>query len=80
MKNGKILRREQIEPKGEPSNPLTDVELNDKFLGLVKMVKGNEDLGTKLSDDLINLEKQESIKNLMLSLKVQDMPPTLAVV
>ena len=47
---------------------------------LVKMVKGNEDLGTKLSDDLINLEKQESIKNLMLSLKVQDMPPTLAVV
>jgi 2-methylcitrate dehydratase PrpD len=79
LKNGKTLRREQIEPKGEPSNPLTEDELKDKFLGLVKMVNGTENLGMKLSDELMNLENQESIKAIISSLKAQDKIPSLAV-
>jgi 2-methylcitrate dehydratase PrpD len=78
LKNGKVLRREQPEPKGEPSNPLTDQELTDKFTGLVQMVKGSQDLGAQLSDALMNLEIQPSIQDMIASLKISDKLPELA--
>jgi 2-methylcitrate dehydratase PrpD len=78
LKNGKVLRREQPEPKGEPANPLTEQELSDKFTGLVKMVKGAHDLGPGLSETLMNLEKQASVKEIIASLKAQDETPVLA--
>lgn len=78
LKNGKVLRREQPEPKGEPSNPLTDQELTDKFTGLVKMLKGSQDLGAQLSDALMNLEIQSSIHDMIASLKISDKLPELA--
>jgi 2-methylcitrate dehydratase PrpD len=78
LKNGKVLRREQPEPKGEPSNPLTDQELTDKFRGLVQMVKGSQDLGVRLSDALMNLEIQPSIQDMIASLKISDKLPELA--
>jgi hypothetical protein len=78
LKNGKVLRREQPEPKGEPANPLTDQELSDKFTGLVKMVKGAGNLGPALSEALMNLENQVSVKEIIASLKAQDETPELA--
>jgi 2-methylcitrate dehydratase PrpD len=78
LKNGKVLRREQPEPKGEPANPLTDQELSDKFTGLVKMVKGAQNLGPALSEKLMNLENQASVKEIITSLKAQDETPVLA--
>ena len=78
LKNGKVLRREQPEPKGEPANPLTEEELSDKFTGLVKMVKGAQNLGPSLSETLMNLEKQASVEEIIASLKAQDDTPVLA--
>lgn len=78
LKNGKVLRREQPEPKGEPANPLTEQELSDKFTGLVKMVKGAQNLGPTLSETLMNLENQASVKEIIASLKAQDETPVLA--
>jgi 2-methylcitrate dehydratase PrpD len=78
LKNGKTLRREQSEPKGEPSNPLTEDELKSKFLGLVKMLKGTENLGVTLSEDLMNLETQNSVRSIISTLKAQNQLPTLA--
>ena len=78
LKNGKVLRREQPEPKGEPANPLTEQELSDKFTGLVKMVKGAQNLGPTLSEKLMNLENQASVSEIITSLKAQDETPVLA--
>ncbi|MBU3631460.1 MmgE/PrpD family protein [Polynucleobacter sp. AP-Melu-500A-A1] len=78
LKDGRVLRREQPEPKGEPANPLTDQELSDKFTGLVKMVKGAGNLGPALSEKLMNLENQASVKEIIASLKAQDEIPVLA--
>lgn len=78
LKNGKVLRREQPEPKGEPANPLTEQELSDKFTGLVKMVKGAQNLGPALSEKLMNLENQASVSEIITSLKAQDETPLLA--
>jgi len=78
LKNGKILRREQSEPKGEPSNPLTEQELDDKFSGLVKMLSGTQKWAPSLSETLMNLEKQSSIRDIISGLKVQDDSPVLA--
>ena len=78
LKNGKILRREQPEPKGEPSNPLTEQELDDKFSGLVKMLSGTQKWAPSLSETLMNLEKQSSIRDIISGLRVHDASPVLA--
>lgn len=78
LKNGKILRREQPEPKGEPSNPLTDQELTDKFTGLVRMLNGAQGWVPSLSDALMSLENQPSIQEMISGLKISDKLPVLA--
>lgn len=77
LKNGKKLKREQPEPKGEPSNPLTDKELEDKFTGLVKMVRTSKDFGDGLSSTLMNLEQESSVANTLKQLHAQDEVPAL---
>ena len=71
------MRREQQEPKGEPANPLTENELSDKFIGLVKMVRASSNIGPALSEVLMNLEKQASVKDILSGLKAQDELPVL---
>lgn len=78
LKNGEILRREQPEPKGEPSNPLTDQELTDKFTGLVRMLNGAQEWIPSLSDSLMSLENQPSIQEMISGLKISDKLPGLA--
>jgi 2-methylcitrate dehydratase PrpD len=77
LKNGKILRREQPEPKGEPSNPLTDQELADKFLGLVKMVRGTKQIGSSLSDAVMSMETLDSVNSIISGFKAQNENPIL---
>lgn len=77
LKNGKTLRREQPEPKGEPSNPLTEQELADKFTGLVKMVRTSADFGKELSTTLMNLEKEPLVEGAISKLHAQDAVPVL---
>lgn len=77
MKDGKVLRREQPAPKGEPSNPLTDTELADKFIGLVKMVRISGDLGPEISGTLMSLEKEKSVQKFLRKLQAKDEVPAL---
>lgn len=77
LKNGKTLRREQPEPKGEPGNPLTEQELADKFTGLVKMVKTSTDFGGEISATLMNLEKESSVEATLRKLRAEDEIPAL---
>jgi 2-methylcitrate dehydratase PrpD len=78
LKNGRKLRREQAEPKGEPNNPLTDEELADKFIGLVKMVRSDKDISTELSTTLMALEKLDAVSVILQQLKTRDGTPVLA--
>ena len=77
LKNGKTVRREQPEPKGEPSNPLPEQELSDKFTGLVKMVRTATDFGNELAVSLMNLENEPSVDNTLKRLHAQDETPAL---
>lgn len=77
LKNGKVLRRDQAEPKGEPSNPLTEQELADKFIGLVNMVETPTTIGADLSKRLMNLENERAIADLIGPLKAASQVPEL---
>jgi len=77
LKDGRVLRHDQPEPKGEPNNPLTDQELADKFNGLVDMVQTSSGLDAALSDRLMNLENETSIADLIGLLKAADNTPEL---
>jgi len=77
LKNGKVLRRDQEEPKGEPGNPLTDQELSDKFRGLVAMVETAPGIDASLSDVLMKLEDQADVNSIIATLKVAGEKPEL---
>jgi 2-methylcitrate dehydratase PrpD len=77
LKDGKTLRRQQPEPKGEPTNPLTEQELSDKFTGLVKMVRTPTDFGGELSSTLMRLEQEPEVANLVRKLRATDEVPAL---
>lgn len=77
LKNGKTLRREQEEPKGEPSNPLTDAELAEKFTGLVKLVSTSSDIADELATTLMALDEQSSVADILSILKAKDEMPAL---
>ncbi|MES2183409.1 MAG: MmgE/PrpD family protein [Pseudomonadota bacterium] len=77
LKNGKTVRREQPEPKGEPTNPLTEQELSDKFTGLVKLVRTSTDFGKELAESLMHLENETSVANTIRKLHAKDDVPVL---
>ncbi|NGM89087.1 MmgE/PrpD family protein [Parapusillimonas sp. SGNA-6] len=77
LKDGRVLHRDQAEPKGEPGNPLTEKELADKFNGLVSMVQTSSSLSADLSDRLMNLENEASIAELISPLKAASQTPQL---
>ena len=43
LKDGRTLKRRQEEPRGEPVNPLSDEELERKFLSMVGMALPDDD-------------------------------------
>jgi 2-methylcitrate dehydratase PrpD len=57
LKNGKVVTRSSIEPKGEPTNPLTPDELETKFLAMTTMVI-DEKQARRISELMMSLEKQ----------------------
>ncbi len=79
LKNGKVVRREQEEPKGEPNNPLTDKELAGKFAGLVNMVEMAPNVESSLSDVLMKLEDQPRVDQIIATLKGTSENPVLRV-
>lgn len=77
LKNGKVVKHEQPEPKGEPGNPLTDKELTDKFTGLVNMVEIKSGVDKDLSDVLMKLEDQPKVDKIIATLKGAGQDPVL---
>lgn len=57
LKNGKLVSRSSLEPKGEPTNPLTGDELEAKFLAMTTMVV-EEKQARRISDLVMALETQ----------------------
>lgn len=77
LKDGRVLRHDQPEPKGEPTNPLTHEEMTAKFEGLVSMVKTTGDISADLSTRLMKLEDESSVADLIGTLKAADETPAL---
>jgi 2-methylcitrate dehydratase PrpD len=57
LKDGRTLERRSEEPRGEPTNPLTDEEMERKFLGMATMAI-DDDRAAALSRRLMALESE----------------------
>ena len=62
--DGRELTRQIDYPKGDPRNPLTDDEIEEKFDALAQPVL-SADRRSRLKQAVWELEKQESIRELM---------------
>ena len=62
--DGQEFHRQLDYPKGDPRNPLTDDEVEEKFDALAAPVL-SADARARLKDSVWNLEKQPSITSLM---------------
>ena len=69
MNDGRSLSKQLDYPKGDPRNPLTDQEIEEKFAALADGVLSPN--GQKrLKDAIWNLEKLDSVSKLMALMKV----------
>ncbi|MEX2451784.1 MAG: MmgE/PrpD family protein [Rhodospirillales bacterium] len=57
LKNGRVLKRRQEEPKGEPSNPLSPEQLEQKFMDMACIVLEEND-AAKIGERLMTLETE----------------------
>jgi 2-methylcitrate dehydratase len=62
--DGRELTKQIDYPKGDPRNPLTDQEIEEKFDALAEAVMSSE-RRQQLKDAVWNLENQDSITKLM---------------
>ena len=69
LKSGKVVAAHQINPKGHPANPMSDQELEAKFLQQVgERLPAAQ--ARKLLDALWNLEKSENLETLLAATEV----------
>jgi 2-methylcitrate dehydratase len=66
--NGKSFTKQLDYPKGDPRNPLTDREIEEKFSALAQGVL-SKNTQRKLKDAIWNLEKINSVSKLMALMK-----------
>src|SRR5207248_3168825 len=67
-KDGRTVTRQLDYPKGDPRNPLTDTEIEEKFAALAEGVLSKSSQ-QKLKDAIWNLEKVGSVNKLMGMMK-----------
>jgi 2-methylcitrate dehydratase len=67
-KDGRTFTKQLDYPKGDPRNPLTDTEIEEKFAALAEGVLSKSAQG-KLKDAIWNLEKIGSVNKLMGMMK-----------
>ncbi len=67
-KDGRTFTRQLDYPKGDPRNPLTDTEIEEKFAALAEGVLSKR-AQEKLKDAIWNLEKIGSVNKLMRMMK-----------
>jgi 2-methylcitrate dehydratase len=66
--DGRTLAKQLDYPRGDPRNPLSDQEVEEKFSALAEGVLSPQ-AQKKLKDAIWNLEKVRSVKNLMALMK-----------
>jgi 2-methylcitrate dehydratase len=66
--DGRTFTKQLDYPKGDPRNPLTDQEVEEKFTALAEGVL-SKSAQKKLKDAISNLEKMESVSKLMALMK-----------
>lgn len=66
-KDGRVFERSVTGPRGEPDMPLSGDELRDKFVGLADLAVG-ADKAKILEENLMNLEKPDSLTNIRASM------------
>jgi 2-methylcitrate dehydratase len=67
--DGRTFTKQLDYPKGDPRNPLTDQEVEEKFAALAEGVL-SQPAQQKLKDTIWNLEKIGSVSKLMALMKV----------
>ena len=67
-RDGRTFEKQLDYPKGDPRNPLTDAEIEEKFSALAEGVL-SDNAQTKLKDAIWNLEKVGSVSKLMALMK-----------
>ena len=75
LKDGRTVTHSSVEPKGEPTNPLTSEELEAKFLAMTTMVI-DETHARRLGDLLMSLDRQP-MASVILQAAVVDNGPSL---
>jgi len=73
LKDGRKVSRSSVEPKGEPTNPLTAAELDAKFYAMTTMVL-DEQHARRISDLVMALEHQSKASIVPQSAIVQNGP------
>jgi 2-methylcitrate dehydratase PrpD len=75
LKDGRMVTRSSLEPKGEPTNPLSGEELEAKFYAMTTMVV-DEQHARRISDLVMSLEGQPKA-DVVPQAAVMDNGPTL---
>lgn len=70
LKNGRTLEHSVGGPKGEPDFPMSEQELEDKFIGLATLAVGDQ-RAREISEQVMNLESLEDISELTGSFRKQ---------
>ena len=71
LKSGEVVAVHQINPKGHPANPMSDREIEDKFLKQVDVVLPRNQ-SRALLDQLWNLEQLGNFEQLFALMRVPD--------
>jgi len=66
LNSGKTISQYVDYPKGDPKNPITKTEIEQKFINLVSS-KFSEQLSEQIIEDILNLEEINNISNLIES-------------
>ena len=69
LKNGRTLTKRVDYPLGNAKNPVSDVELEGKFLRLVRPALGRDHCA-KILEHIWALDQQHSVQNLMKLLRM----------
>lgn len=76
-KDGRHLRLRSEEPRGEPTNPLTEDELERKFIGLASMVMKDEAAVRAISQRVMAMDKETNAGEISAMTVASDGKPTL---
>lgn len=68
LKNGQLIEHSVLGPKGEPDLPMTEEELERKFLGLASLALG-EARASELSGELMHIEGAKSVADIVARLR-----------